>query len=280
MSKLLAIRTVLAASMAMSLIAAAGAAEQASAGSRLRSIEADGSQFKVTLADGRMLRSPDLVGAVLTIDFDGSPQRIRIDAVETDPGVPEKGLPPSPDIYLHTLSIQSADGSWSNLCMAGPDGRKQALPIAGRARSDATIWPDETGTFELTCTGGAQGKCIRFGYAPWRNASAATYERYNACVRMVRADYSGDGKGTTRNGMLIDLYDFDGIQSTDNASGLEFEAGWNSAGAVCIRHPRVKDNVNLAELDALLSLHGRTGEVCTEEFARAQGAVIFNRSVR
>ena len=189
-------------------------------------------------------------------------------------------MPPSSDIYLHTLSIQTPDGSWRNLCLAGPDGRTQAFPIAGRARSDATIWPDEAGTFELTCSGGAQGKCVRFGYAPWRNASAATYERYNACVRMVRADYSGDGKGTTRNGMLIDLYDFDGIQSMDDASGLEFEAGWTSAGAVCVRHPRVRENVDLDDLDSLPSLHGRTGDACTEKFARAHGAVIFNRSAR
>lgn len=95
---------------------------------------------------------------------------------------------------------------------------------------------------------------------------------------MVRADYSGDGTGTTRDGMLIDIYDGLGIQQSDEDASLEFEAGWSKDGAVCVRHVRVKENVTLDELDRISSLRGRTGEGCTEEFARRHGAVIFNRS--
>ena len=50
----------------------------------LQSLEAEGTQFKATLADGRVLRSRELVGATLTIARHGMAQRIRIDAVETD----------------------------------------------------------------------------------------------------------------------------------------------------------------------------------------------------
>jgi hypothetical protein len=95
---------------------------------------------------------------------------------------------------------------------------------------------------------------------------------------MVRADYSGDGKGTTLNGQLIDVYDRFAIQQSDADAALEFEAGWSRDGAVCVRHVRVRQNVSLEELDALPALHGRTGAICTEEFARAHGAVMFNRS--
>ena len=46
-----------------------------------------------------------------------------------------------------------------------------------------------------------------------------------------------------------------------------------------MRHARVKDNVNLAELEAHTPrLQGRTGEACTEEAARAAGADLFVRS--
>jgi hypothetical protein len=65
-------------------------------------------------------------------------------------------------------------------------------------------------------------------------------DAYNACVRLVRADYAGDGRGTTRNGQPIDIYDAFGIQKPANA--YEFEAGWNSDGAVCVRHVRVRQN--------------------------------------
>ena len=97
-------------------------------------------------------------------------------------------------------------------------------------------------------------------------------------MRMVRADYSGDGKGTTRDGMLIDLYDVAGIELDTGPSGMDFEAGWTKDGAVCVRHVRVKENTSLDALEKLTSLRGRTGAVCTEQFARAHGAVIFNRS--
>ena len=246
----------------------------------LQSIEAEGTQFKVILTDGRVLRSRELVGATLTIAHNGTTQRIRIEAAETDPGAPERGVPPDRHVFLHTLSIETADGTWQNVCLAGPDGRRQAFPLAGRARPDASIAPAEQGAFEITCTSGAQGKCVHFGYRPWESApdGSTGYDLYNACVRMVRADYSGDGKGTTRDGQLIDVYDRFGIQRSDEDAALSFEAGWTKDGAVCVRHVRVKENIVLEELDALSSLHGRTGDICTEEFARQHGAVIFNRS--
>jgi hypothetical protein len=245
----------------------------------LKLIEAEGTQFKVTLTDGRVLRSLELVGATLTIATGDGSHRLRIDAVETDPGDPARGHPPASDVFLHTLSMQAADGSWSNICNPGPDSRRQAFPLTGRVRSDATIGPASPGAFEITCTGGAQGKCVRFGYHPWNVAEdGPSYDLYNACVRLVRADYAGDGRGTTRDGQSIDLYDSFSIQKPDNDPGQEFEAGWSRDGAVCVRHVRVKDNVSLDELEKLPALRNRTGEVCTEEFARAHGAIIFNRS--
>ena len=119
----------------------------------------------------------------------------------------------------------------------------------------ATIGPAEQGAFEITCTGGAQGKCVSFGYAPWGAPEGTPgFDLYNACVRMVRADYAGDGKGTTRDGQPIDLYDRFGIQRPDNDPGMELEAGWGRDGAVCVRHVRVKENVTLKALEQL-SLH-------------------------
>jgi len=85
-----------------------------------------------------------------------------------------------------------------------------------------------SGRFLITCTGGAEGKCVRFGYKPWRRGpdgvSLAPY--YQTCVRLVRADYCGDGIGHTRNGTPIDLFDTIGIQSDEVAPGMTFEAAW------------------------------------------------------
>jgi hypothetical protein len=103
---------------------------------------------------------------------------------------------------------------------------------------------------------------------------------YNACVRMMRADYCGDGQATTRDGTLIDLYDDRRIQTLDQQSDREFEAGWTAGGAVCVRHVRIKENISL---DALArrcpKLKDALGADCTEDRARDLGASLFNRSL-
>jgi hypothetical protein len=233
------------------------------------SVAVDGSEFIVTLGDGRKLHSPELVGAVLSVDTSTGPLRVRIDAVERDPDA-RRG-----PVWLHSLSTQTADGSWQHLCEAGPDGRRQAFPLAFRPRSpDGAMEPAPEGRFELICTGGALGKCVRFGYPPWVGLAA-----YNACIRLVRADYCGDGAGTTRNGMRIDLYDDSGIQTADGDPAQDLEAGWTAEGAVCVRHIRVKENTSLdAIANSCPRLRGRLGNNCTEERARELGANLFNRS--
>ena len=82
----------------------------------LKSIEAEGTQFRATLTDGRVLRSRDLVGATLTVAVRDNIRRMRIDAVEADPGaIADRS---APDVYLHTISVEAPDGSWENICQA------------------------------------------------------------------------------------------------------------------------------------------------------------------
>ena len=244
-------------------------------------VDVVGTEFKMTFPDGRVLTSRDLVGAELTTRTHGALVKVRIDAVEPDPGDPERGAKPSGEVLLHTFSIETVDGRWSNLCEPGPDGRRQGFPLAGRARPDGSIGPGDPGEFTLTCTGGAEGKCIRFGYRPWDRAPEGTplADAYTACVHLVRADYAGDGQPTTRNGQPIDIYDSFGVQAPAYAADQDFEAGFTKDGAVCVRHVRVKENATLASVAAQAPrLAGRAGEICTEAFARAHGAYLFVRS--
>jgi hypothetical protein len=286
----------------------------------VQTVEVEGTRFKIALADGRVLRSPDLIGANLLIDQGNRLLRVRLDGIEADPDDKRAEVSDADRLWLHSLSVEAPDGSWEPLCQAGPDGRRQAIPVRGRFSAvDGRFAGGEAGAFELACTGGAMGKCIRFGYHPWQtrawpahtlyqqavneralnekvlnekavneralpqqtDASSPSYlTLYNACLRMVRADYGGDGNGTTRNGMRIDLYDVRGIEVPANDPRMAFEAGWTDAGAVCVNHPRVVENVTLADITARWPrLAGKTGAICTEEFARSQGALLFNRSV-
>jgi hypothetical protein len=243
----------------------------AAAAATVVSVAAEGTQFRLTLSDGRVLRSADLAGAMLTVMTEGGPRRIRLEAVERDPGAR------TDDVWLHTMLVEQPDGSLVNLCEPGPEGRRQGFPLASRMHPDGRTETTAPEVFDLMCLGGARAKCVRFGYRPWIADDAAVY---NACVRMVRADYCGDGVGTTRDGMAIDLYDDKGIQKPDMAPEHAFEAGWTAEGAVCVAHVRVKENTSLEALGrSCPRLAGKLGAVCTEEAARGMRALTFNRSL-
>ena len=191
------------------------------AGLRLRHGE-----LVATTLGGRSLRGTDLIG--LQLPFVTSEDEIvwvRIAraqlAEDTD------------DVWLYGLEV---DGE--NLC----DDDGLGLFVPG-------VW-DETGqrlkrlsTGEnmvdttFSCPAGVIAKCVLWGYRPW----AVGPRLHEACTRMARADYCGDGVGYTENGTLIDMFDRRGIQTTVNAPDLSFEAGWGVDGAVCVSQPRYLD---------------------------------------
>jgi hypothetical protein len=238
----------------------------------VRSVEVEGTAFRVTLSDGRVLAQEQLPGTILLLgDGGGVQRRIRIDAIERD------GSDQAGEIVLYALSEQdSGSGEWRNLCLPDAEGRRLGFPLAGAFTPDGRYEPAHSGIL-LTCTSGAEGKCVRFGYKPWgfgpNNVSLAPY--YQTCVRLVRADYCGDGIGHTRDGTPIDLFDTIGIQRDEPTPGMTFEAAWGADGAVCVRRtrlPEVRDSVALAAICPRLA-HS-IGESCDE----AAPALLFNRS--
>jgi hypothetical protein len=214
--------------------------------------------------EGRTLTRAELAGAVLALQReDGDVVEVRIDRIVTDPQRVEG------DVVLYDLSL-AENGGWRPVCAPETDGEPHAV-----------LQPAPAGAVAILCTAGALGKCIRLGYRPWaerRGVALAPY--WQACARLVRADYCGDGRGTTRDRMLIDLYDTLGIQQRAGAPGLAFEAAWDGQGALCVAHPRVPQNITLEALAAACPrLAGKLGRGCTESVARRLGApLLFNSS--
>ena len=184
-----------------------------------------------------------LVGAELPGTLsNGASLTLRIDAVTTPAS--------QPDLPLFTVSYQLT-GSVERrpLCGLAADGTPvQAIPLSGS-------WDESAGTptggahlddpmsITFACRGYALAKCVEFGYAPWRSVtecrapgdchqlSLAPF--HQACTRMLRADYCGDGTSTTRDGTLIDVWDEPGLQ-TDDAATWAFEGEWGEGGASCV----------------------------------------------
>jgi len=262
-----AIKTWVLTTLGCALHGLAAAAPPPAAAAPLR---AEGTEWVLQTESGA-LRSADLVGAELRL---AGGAVLRIDSVQHVGAGPERGW------WAHELSIRTELQGWQPLCAPHSDGTHYAVVLPGREQADGSLSEDAT-AFALSCTSGALAKCLRMGYEPWQTTPTGEPLRstFNACVRMVRADYGGHGVPYTENGRQIDVYDPLGVQRPDLLPGQHFEAGWSEHGAVCVHHVRVEHKLTLAQVESLYPpLRGRVGEICTEDFARAHGALVFNRS--
>jgi hypothetical protein len=236
-------------------------------------VTVEGTVFRVTLPDGRILSHDDIVGAVLTLgDGSGLQRRIRINSEERDV------RDPTGEVMLYTLSEPDPiTGEWRNACNPDPDGRRLGFPLAGAFAPDGR-YINVPGRILITCTGGAEGKCIRFGYKPWRTLSDGTSLEpyYQACVRLVRADYGGDGVGSTRNGTPIDLFDQIGIQRDEPAPNMTLEAAFGPDGAVCVVRTRLSDVLSMPDL---LLRYPRLADHPAADCTESTPALLFVRSV-
>jgi len=265
---------------AAALLLAVGAG-QAAPPDGIARVEVDGTNFVITLCSGHVLRGADLAGATIGVTLPGrrTASRLRIASVAVDP------LDPAGEVLLHRIFVRDpAGGPEEELCEPDPQGERWAFPLRGHwDRQGKHV---SAAGFTLTCSAGAQGKCVRFGYKPWKplEDGSALADYHQACIRLVRADYCG-GNGTTCDGMLIEIYDRIGIQrpaaSTD-APDLRFEAAWNTEGAVCVAHTRgVPAKMSLQGLaESCPRLRHRLGDaVCSlETFSRFGPALLFNGS--
>jgi hypothetical protein len=230
-----------------------------------------GTSFVVTTPDGRVLKSPDLRGAVLDVaDEAGQRLTVRIEDASPDPADTEG------DVWLHRFSVRNpSTGEWTTLCKPGPDGTVGGFPLSGSWTGTGRHVRDPS-SFTVACTSGAAGKCVRLGYKPWREINAESlWDYHQACVRTIRADYGGDGTGHTRDGTAIDIFDRLGIQQADsNQSGLTFEAAWGPEGAICVRRTRVPEVLPQTELASRYPGLANGGPDCSE----STPALIWNKS--
>jgi hypothetical protein len=208
----------------------------------LTGVRVDGAKLSGTLPGGGVLLGPGLVGVALDASLDdGTHVRLRIDAVEPSSSDPQL------ERYLVSALVAGA-AAYEPLCTASDGTAALAFPLLGSwDQSEGTTTGgshvEDASVFTFACEGYALAKCVDFGYAPWRTAteclasnqcasrSLAAY--HEACTRLLRADYCGDGTPTTRDGTQVDLWDAVGIQNDDETT-WRLEAEWSQGGAVCV----------------------------------------------
>ncbi|WP_235879913.1 ADYC domain-containing protein [Polyangium aurulentum] len=211
-------------------------------GTSLNGTSLNGTSLNGTSLNGTSLNGLDFIGATIPGTLsDGNSVTLRIDTI-----VPSS----DPEILLYTVSFQ--DGAdRKSICGYDAAGLPvQAIPLAGRwdtSQGTATggDWIDEPGTMTFGCADSALAKCILLGYKPWKTLSECQNKNqcqtisvramHQACTRMVRADYCGDGMPHTMNKVPINLWDAFGIQSESRVIGnWKNEAEWSPNGMVCV----------------------------------------------
>jgi hypothetical protein len=147
--------------------------------------------------------------------------------------------PDAPGVRFYKLSYQRAsDRSWRNPCQAG-DGSALLLSGMWNARGDYTATADRA---TVGCLNAAITKCVLFGYPPWGTLAGRSLRPFHlACVRMVRADYRGDGTSHTREGVQLHISDILGVNHAPLPPRFELEAGWTPQGAAFVARPRVRE---------------------------------------
>jgi ADYC domain len=170
-------------------------------------LRVEGTEWIAHLPGDRQLRSADLVGAQLQV---AGGIELRIDAATLHHD--HRGQ----SWWSHELSMRAAGQAWQPLCAPHSDGSSFAIVLPGQETTDGML-ADHPDAFALSCSRGALAKCLRLGYRPWERDGAGRPMRpvFNACIRMIRADYGGTGEPHTLEGQTIDVYDDVGVQSPD-----------------------------------------------------------------
>lgn len=245
--------------------------------SRIRGVRVEQTRFRVQKNDGSWASHQELIGAMLVASDDrGIKETYRIDSIEPYSS-PETG-----EIFFYTFSVRDPQtGNWVNFCMPDRQGRRQGFPISGYWDAQGNHVRSEN-EYSITCTSGTIGKCVLMGYLPWEQTKngVSLWEYHQACVRMMRADYCGNGKSHTRSGTLVEIYDREEIQVDTSVPGLTFEAAWNEDGAVCLRKTRIPEDYTLDDIlkECPEKLTNHAGEThCSESFENPH-VLILNRS--
>jgi len=129
-----------------------------------------------------------------------------------------------------------------NVCSGGLlDPVASLATVLGGERYDEaskTVLAGQPRWFTLACAGSAAAKMKLLGYGP--QSSATTPAQRQATLKMITADYCGDGESHTENGTALYWANQDGSVAPPGGAALgEVEAVWTEHGALCLEATRL-----------------------------------------
>ncbi len=209
-------------------------------GQPVTSISAGGQDGELTVTTaGGAFTGAAVVGTQLqyhdaTNDYD---YRFTIDAAQLHEGY-EQGA-----VYQYTINLELDEGQgWGSKVSACYDSAGEPvdallLPGSWDGSTGAKVSSDAADV-TIACRKAAIAKCFELDY---RLHDESESWMHAACIRMLRADYQGDGTGYTVNGTRIYLGDTAGYNEQESHPGwLVKEAVWGPDGAICVNRDALR----------------------------------------
>lgn len=202
------------------------------------------------LGDGT-LRGHALIGSVMLLTVDGVPVPVTIVGYEEVDSWASGGEPVAayaliyPDLAQPLLTRSICKGTLL-------DPLQASVVILAGERYDLdtkTVIPDQPGWITLACAGSAAAKMALLGYGPHgsHDGGPATAAQRQATLKMITADYCGDGHSYTEDGTQLWWENQAGTVTPDPSATLgASEAIWTDSGALCLDTPRVVDRNEVA----------------------------------
>ncbi|WNG15367.1 ADYC domain-containing protein [Cystobacter fuscus] len=211
--------------------------------------QADAGVKALRLEGGHLVASPapeaggvtsGVVGTVLQAT-DSHGRRVEVAICGAEPSPEDPGM-----VFYRIEAWNAVAQEWENPCVALDRVTDSRALAVGGFWDASGAHHESPGKLTFACQNGAIAKCILWGYKPWvRRDGQPLTGLHQACTRMARADYCGNGRNHTHQDTLIDMYDRLGlIQRTTEASEewdpsrASFEAAWAPDGATCLARTR------------------------------------------
>lgn len=217
----------------------------------------EGSEWRA-LEDGKLVSGTQLDNAHLVFE-------VREGGVVKERRAKVRGAAraaPGSDIWYYELDVKT-DSNWQPMCRDNQGNPAAAILLQSAwMPSGQRLSPTPAGILTFACRGAALAKCVEFGYKPWASVNGGSLaDVHQACTRMLRADYCGDGVAHTTNGTPVHVLDQLGIQNVDPVAQYLVEAEWGPNGAVCLnpanrRHPELSLDCSLPACGASFASGG------------------------
>jgi hypothetical protein len=234
-------------------------------GFRISSFVKNGIAYTPNVAGGKLrgtsggasISGAGLVGARLYLHHNtGADYIIQIDAVASVPyWASTGGGAPLLETYRFNWldAVDLARAQWKNLC-SRPPGNENGDTLGMQTdhvilfegdridRARRTVQSGDSTWFNIGCAGNAIAKLALTGHtnAAAGDGFATTIGERQTILKMLSADYCGNGTPWTIGGQPLQWKDHRGWMSYYSAVALE--ARWAPSGAVCLNQPRIDAN--------------------------------------